>query len=100
MPEDDDPTSAIGRGWKSTYLANDRGDLYTTITIIITIIITTHQHHYHHRDTLFQLSQSTNPTLSYYTIINTWFEIIIYFFRNGRKSVTFFRIIMGMARRW
>jgi len=25
MPEEDDPTSAIGRGWKSTYLANDRG---------------------------------------------------------------------------
>ena len=29
MSEDDDPTSAIGRGWKSTFLANDRGDVYS-----------------------------------------------------------------------
>jgi hypothetical protein len=42
MPEDDDPTSAIGRGWKSTFLANDRGDVYTII------VYNHHQHHHHH----------------------------------------------------
>mgnify|MGYP003387089601 CR=1 FL=1 len=26
MPEVDDPTSAIGRGWKSTFLCEDRGN--------------------------------------------------------------------------
>ena len=25
MPEDDDPTSAIGRGWKSTFLTDSKG---------------------------------------------------------------------------
>ena len=25
MPEEDDPTSAIGRGWKSTFLCQDKG---------------------------------------------------------------------------
>lgn len=45
LPEDDDPTSAIGRGWKSTFLANDRGDGYT-------INVYNHQHF---------SSSSTNP---------------------------------------
>jgi hypothetical protein len=27
IPENDDPTSAIGRGWKSTYLTDSKGML-------------------------------------------------------------------------
>jgi len=83
MPEDDDPTSAIGRGWKSTFLANDRGDLYS-------IKVYNHQHF------LSSSSSSTNPI----SLFKTCFEIILILLRNGRKGITFFRINMGMARRW
>jgi len=31
MPEYDDPTSAIGRGWRSTFLTNDRGNRIVTV---------------------------------------------------------------------
>ena len=83
MPEDDDPTSAIGRGWKSTFLANDRGDLYS---------IKVYNHHYF----LSSSSSTTNPI----SLFKTCFEIILILLRNGRKGITFFRINMGMARRW
>ena len=31
MPEEDDPTSAIGRGWKSTFLTDSKGSLLLTV---------------------------------------------------------------------
>jgi hypothetical protein len=31
MSEEDDPTSAIGRGWKSTFLTNTKGSLKNKI---------------------------------------------------------------------
>jgi hypothetical protein len=60
MPEDDDPTSAIGRGWKSTFLANDRGDVYS-INV------------YNHQDFL---SSSLLTSTNLISLFKTCFEII------------------------
>lgn len=35
MPEHDDPTSAIGRGWRSTFMAKDRGAVLDTIQLCV-----------------------------------------------------------------
>jgi hypothetical protein len=39
MPADDDPSSAIGRGWKSTFLTESRGNRYIVYSLYASLVV-------------------------------------------------------------